>query len=155
MRRNMCTLTICACFDCCLTLLSAGTGRIMSTFFRGRTPPPSSTTISVELDYTPPPPLSFLPFIPAPLLLPVKHCLSRQSTRIFRCPRELLEKLAEDAIRSKTLCTTCSIALTLIRVRELVRGVWDLYASFVTLSDACIDLSVSRCVPSHHAISHT
>ncbi len=68
----------------------------------------------------------------------------------FRCPRELLEKLAEDAVRSASAPPPRSHApFTLIRVRELVRGVWDLYASFVTLSDTCVDLSVSRCALTH------
>jgi hypothetical protein len=100
MRRNMCTLTICACLDCCLTLPSAGTGRITSTFFRGRNPLSSSSSSSSSSSCSSCSSsfsschISFLPFIPVPVLLPVKYCLSRQLTRILgalvNCWRSLL-----------------------------------------------------------------
>ena len=58
-------------------------------------------------------------------------------------------------------CKSAVLLITVFRVRELVRGVWDLYASFVTLSDTCIDLSVSRSAPCmqlirlHHIVMRT
>ena len=137
-------------------MTSAGTAPTTSTFSQGPAPAARS------------------PAFPRPfacactLAKPASHSASPRTHHRCRCPRDLLEKLAEDALRrapppppptsspvlqvapdlKPSPCTVfgryAQGVLTCVRVRELVKGVWDLYASFVTLSDNCIDLSVSR-----------